>query len=391
MLHAHGASMDIFASAQRYENWLRKQLDDVVEKHLAAKHGKMAENPFVFLRATYWRFAETVYDVCGEQDIDLSGGPSALSVGDIHVENFGTWRDADGRLIWGVNDFDEAAEMPYMLDIVRLAASAVLAGVKGVTQKSILQAIADGYQAGLDAPDAFVLDREHKHLRDIVIVDNDERKKFWKKFDPKKIAEDQPPKVDPLAKAPPRYRQPIEAEFPDGTADPKYYSREAGSGSLGRARIFGVGEWQGDLVVREAKAMVASGWALAHGGTKRLRCVEIATGPYRSPDPTYRLSGDVLVRRLSPNDFKIEVKQAKEDTVKELKSSELINHDMLVAMGHELASIHAGTGDAKAIAKDFRKRQGGDLRGAVKAVCSEIEREQEKWKDHPDKWPRTKG
>jgi len=31
-----------------------------------------------------------------------------LAVGDLHVENFGTWRDAEGRLIWGVNDFDES-------------------------------------------------------------------------------------------------------------------------------------------------------------------------------------------------------------------------------------------------------------------------------------------
>jgi len=35
-----------------------------------------------------------------------------LAVGDLHVENFGTWRDAEGRLIWGVNDFDEAWRLP---------------------------------------------------------------------------------------------------------------------------------------------------------------------------------------------------------------------------------------------------------------------------------------
>ena len=27
--------------------------------------------------------------------------PQVLSVGDLHLENFGTWRDADGRLVWG--------------------------------------------------------------------------------------------------------------------------------------------------------------------------------------------------------------------------------------------------------------------------------------------------
>ena len=50
-----------------------------------------------------------------------------LGVGDLHVENFGTWRDAEGRLIWGINDFDEACPMPYTIDLVRLAASADLA------------------------------------------------------------------------------------------------------------------------------------------------------------------------------------------------------------------------------------------------------------------------
>ena len=38
----------------------------------------------------------------------LFAGALELSVGDLHVENFGTWRDSEGRLIWGINDFDEA-------------------------------------------------------------------------------------------------------------------------------------------------------------------------------------------------------------------------------------------------------------------------------------------
>ena len=44
-------------------------------------------------------------------------------VGDLHVENFGTWRDVEGRLVWGVNDFDEAYALPYTNDLVRLVAS----------------------------------------------------------------------------------------------------------------------------------------------------------------------------------------------------------------------------------------------------------------------------
>ena len=39
-------------------------------------------------------------------------------VGDIHVENFGIWRDADARHVWGLNDFYEAAVVPCAYDLI---------------------------------------------------------------------------------------------------------------------------------------------------------------------------------------------------------------------------------------------------------------------------------
>ena len=170
-------------------------------------------DPFQFLRATYWRWAETIYGVCR----DLKDAPHVLAVGDVHVENFGTWRDAEGRLVWGVNDFDEAAKMPYVLDIVRLAASAVLAKVPGITPTEICASIAEGYAKGLKAPAPFVLDEDHKWLRDIVVVSDKDRKKFWAKFDPAQIAEEKPDKVDPVApeELRGRYRKAIERARPD--------------------------------------------------------------------------------------------------------------------------------------------------------------------------------
>lgn len=112
------------ASIRAYEDWLRDRLRGaLVEKDLDRKHEKMKGSAFAFLRATYWRWAETILDLCPE----LVGAPAVLAVGDTHLENFGTWRDEEGRLIWGANDFDDAAPMPYVLDLVRLAASALLA------------------------------------------------------------------------------------------------------------------------------------------------------------------------------------------------------------------------------------------------------------------------
>ena len=130
---------DIHRSTDAYEEWLRHRLGgDLVEKALARKHEKMRKDAFSFLRATYWRWAETVLVVCpGAAD-----APPVLGVGDVHLENFGTWRDADGRLAGGVNDFDEAAEMPYVLDLIRLATSALLAAPdSGVAPAVICRAL----------------------------------------------------------------------------------------------------------------------------------------------------------------------------------------------------------------------------------------------------------
>ena len=384
--------MNIFKSAAAYEDWLRKHLDDVIEKDIAVKHKKMAADAFQFLRATYWRWAETIYGVCR----DLKDAPHVLAVGDIHVENFGTWRDAEGRLVWGVNDFDEAAKMPYVLDLVRLAASAVLAKVPGITNGEICASVADGYAKGLKAPAPFVLDHGHKWLRDLVVVSDKQRKKFWAKFDPAQIAEEKPDKIDPVAaeELRGRYRKAIERARPDFNITLDFYSREAGTGSLGRPRFFGAGPWQGGLIVREAKAMARSGWTLAHGGARRLRCAEIAAGTYRSPDPTYRLRGHVLVRRLSPNDFKIEAEQPKkkpgkpkDEKVKTLPPRQLINARMLKAMGHELASIHRGTREKDDIEADLTARADGWLLAAVTAISASIAAEQREWKKHPEKWP----
>ena len=59
-----------------------------------------------------------------------------MAVGDLHVGSFGTWRDSEGRMCWGVDDFDESYPLPYTNDLVRLAASVKLGvDVEGLTIK----------------------------------------------------------------------------------------------------------------------------------------------------------------------------------------------------------------------------------------------------------------
>jgi uncharacterized protein (DUF2252 family) len=70
------------------------------------------------------------------------------------VENFGTWRDSRGRLAWGMNDFDEACELPFTNDLVRLATSAVFAANAVRIEASIemvCELLLTGYGNGLQA------------------------------------------------------------------------------------------------------------------------------------------------------------------------------------------------------------------------------------------------
>src|ERR1700721_844902 len=114
--------MNIVKATRKYEDWLRLRLR-IVEPDLRIKHEQMAAALFPFFRGTFYRWVQLWPEVCAEQN----RVPQILGVGDLHVENFGTWRDSDGRLMWGVNDFDEACPFPYTMDLVRLATSALLA------------------------------------------------------------------------------------------------------------------------------------------------------------------------------------------------------------------------------------------------------------------------
>src|SRR5262249_54694727 len=80
-----------------YETWLAPHCS-VVAPDIRRKHPQMRRDPFPFLRATYFRWAKTIEEICP----DATSAPTALCVGDIHLENFGTWRDDTGRLVWGV-------------------------------------------------------------------------------------------------------------------------------------------------------------------------------------------------------------------------------------------------------------------------------------------------
>jgi len=115
-------AVNIAEATRKFEAWLKGQIA-IVSADLAFKHQQMRAAPFLFFRATFYRWAQLWPEHCRK----LARGQKVYAVGDLHIENFGTWRDAEGRLVWGVNDFDEAHPMAFTNDLVRLAVSALLA------------------------------------------------------------------------------------------------------------------------------------------------------------------------------------------------------------------------------------------------------------------------
>src|ERR1035437_9480906 len=173
--------MNFVDATKGYETWLGREVR-LLPEDLKVKHTLMAESPFPFLRAPYYRWAQLWKETAPE----LARTPLVLAVGDLHIENFGMWRDADGRLIWGVNDFDETAELPLAMDLTRLAVSVYLADKNhplGATRAQIATAILAGYRAGVESGGCpFVLEERHPALCQIAIDRLKGAQIFWKKI-----------------------------------------------------------------------------------------------------------------------------------------------------------------------------------------------------------------
>ncbi|MGW0700537.1 DUF2252 domain-containing protein [Streptomyces sp. NPDC002867] len=92
------------------------------------KFRKMAASAFAFYRGTACLFySDLESERHGGPFLDERTGRVWIH-GDLHAENFGTYMDANGRLIFNVNDFDEAYVGPFTWDLKRLAASLALIG-----------------------------------------------------------------------------------------------------------------------------------------------------------------------------------------------------------------------------------------------------------------------
>ncbi|HTG83950.1 MAG TPA: DUF2252 family protein, partial [Gemmatimonadales bacterium] len=271
------------------------------EQGLKLKQAKMRDSPFAFLRSTFYRWSHHFTAVPDE----VRSAPSFLIVGDIHLENFGTWRDREGRLVWGINDFDEAAELPVTSDLVRLATSAVLEARREAFQLTALEAadtILEGYWAHLKfGPDPFILEDRHAWLRDLASASGNNAQRYWRKLLKQQGIDEHT--------VPEEARELLRSHLPMGATSVRFFRRLAGLGSLGRSRFMAVAEWCGGLVAREAKAAIPSAVHVA------VSEVDDPTGPSRrameqacrAADPALHIGERWVVRRLSPEARKVEI------------------------------------------------------------------------------------
>ena len=356
--------MNIVKATERFEAFLT-QHGEMLPEDLAIKHRRMAEGEFAFLRATFYRWSQLFPVICSE----LADAPRVLGVGDLHVENFGTWRDDDGRLVWGINDFDEACKLPYPADLVRLAVSAALAVESSrldMDPGGVCEAILDGYMQGISGEgDPFVLAERHHWLGALASEALKEPAKFWNNLQAMPVLRNRPPAGAIKG---------IEMMLPERKLPYRLVRRVAGMGSLGKPRIVALAEWHGSTIAREAKAITPSAWYwAAKASTVELFYEAILERAVRCRDPWVGVRGKWLIRRLAPDCGRVELATL----AKSVEASHLLR-----AMGLETANIHLGSPKAvKEIRRDLRRRKQGWLHVAAKAMAEALREDWKLWRE----------
>lgn len=356
--------MKIFKATRKYESWLHDELG-IFEEDLALKHQLLAKDPFIFLRGTFYRWMQLFPEVCK----NAANAPIVLSVGDLHASNFGTWRDAREELVWGINDFDEAAHLPYTQDLIRLAASVELASGTQRLQigpEEACDAILEGYRENLEkGGQPCVVDQEGDWLRKAYGKSELQAEKYWEKFS----------QCAPMEKnVPIEVRAMLEASLPEQGLPYRLLHRQAGVGSLGRPRFTLLAEWQGTFVALEAKALLPSAamWAQKRTGGTDIQYEEVLARAVRRPDPVLKVYEGWVVRGLAPDRCRIGLSEL---------GPERDERRMMQAMGAEAANIHLGTRSmVNTILEDLKGRKANWLKRSAEKMVEVTLQDWEMWK-----------
>ncbi len=235
------------------------KVDSVTQSILAYNRGRdpqrlrrkfelLRRDPFAFFRGTCHLYYATL-----PRDATLAAAPAVLACGDLHLENFGTFK-GDNRLVYfDLNDFDEAALAPCTLELTRFAASVQIAAAHlklappqaaklcRTFAETYCAAIADGKPRWIEraTADGMVRDLLHPLEQRNRVELLDRRTTRGKQGRRLRIDGDHALEITPAER---RRVAALIKRFAAATAEPKFYRlldiarRVAGNGSLGVER-----------------------------------------------------------------------------------------------------------------------------------------------------------
>ncbi|MBX9925235.1 MAG: DUF2252 domain-containing protein [Hyphomicrobiaceae bacterium] len=351
------------------------------QERLRRKYRAMAESPFVFLRGTCRLF----YERAAEVGLVPGDGPRAWLCGDLHLENFGTYitgdgvttNGSDGRIVFDVNDFDEAALAPYSLDVLRLATSVLVAsqsnGQPPQTANEAAHRVVIHYLAELSSAQPRTLDfRAAKGaIRDLM---EELRQRDGRKFLSKRVIEidkrlklkTDSDKALPLDAAGQRA---IAAMLSGLTPPPQYprafeyldaARRVAGTGSLGIPRDVVLTEGQGlpgkpwllDVKAARPSAALAVAGPQPAFASEAERVVAVQTH-FQAESPALLqavlVGGEAYIfKQLQPSADKLDIEAIAKDADAFTETIDTMAH--LAAWGHLRAAGYNGAASATALA-----------------------------------------
>lgn len=129
------------------------------EERRGQKFDAMSQNLLRFYRGTYHLF----YDRLSEME-PLRDNTSVWICGDLHLENFGSFRGDDGLVYFDINDFDEAVKAPLSWEVVRFITAIIVSrDALGYTQKEaqkIARLALRQYADGITRMKALIVQRD---------------------------------------------------------------------------------------------------------------------------------------------------------------------------------------------------------------------------------------
>jgi uncharacterized protein (DUF2252 family) len=336
---------------------------------LRLKFQKMQQDPFVFFRGSCHLFYEDF-----PNDSRLNRAPKSWSCGDLHLENFGSYKGDNRLTYFDLNDFDEAILAPCTWDIARLVTSIFLAFPSNNDDleqaRSLGEIFLTAYTNNLIAGKARWVEREIAEglvknlLEEARKIDREEFLEKRTVLDGKQrqilIKEN---KTRPVAEATKEKIKFCIAKFASQQPQPEFFQvidiawRIAGTGSLGLERYMVLVEGKGSPdrnYILDLKAATESSLAKyveckqPHWQTEAQRVVTIQKRMQAISMAllnTVSIDGkSYIIREYQPTEDKIELPAERELKDKELKQlmqtfGQIVASAQLRSSGHQGAAI----------------------------------------------------